>query len=849
MSCKKSAIECAVSARCRSVCAAWLVAAAGASEGLGQDRDPFDGTTSPDSTVEVSEYMTVDLHVQDEELGNVLQMLSLQSQRNIVVSNDVSATVTANLYDVTFYEALDAILHVNGYGYVERGNFIFVYTLEEIAQIEAAERRPVSKVIRLDYLNANDAAEFVAPLLSEIGQIKTNGDPDTFAIPDNSPIGGETFALQATMVVVDYEENVEEIEALIAQLDTRPSQVLVEATILQTSLTEMNAFGVDFSIIGSLDFVDFIGGPLSTTNSILGGSGAEGGVASNDATSITSSPGNTAGPSTFKLGVIQDDFSVFIRLLDEVTDVTILSRPALLVLNRQPARVLVGERVGFLNTTSTETSTTQTVEFLDTGTQLQFRPFVSDDGMIRMELSPSVSEALIRTATDANGANVSIPDEITQELTTNVMVRDGSTIVLGGLFTEQTTATRRQVPVLGDIPVIGAAFRGHEDETDRAEIIFMIKPTIVRDEQLIEMGERGMAYTERVRAGARSGLLPFSRDRMTAMLNVEAERAAFAGDTSKALWKLRRSLSLNKNQPEALHLRESLLQEETFWPSRSILHNVIDGEAVERMGSMEPVGVERHGVTGEFVFTPLNEDGTPKEGTTDLAQNGEQNGQRQAKSVENNDVSEDGANQIVQQGDEEYQIWPPAPEMAFDDAFEEGDENEPNTLERPSLTLSGEGRGPIANPEDLELTVTITPSNGEQSRRNGTSRPQPAPQQFTNAPTGPQASSQAAWDGSLIDFAHGPFRRSDSNMAATFLLGQPLMLPGWVQFDPSLLVMEEPDPLAPQEPEQQEDPDGWKKPTFTTVWDSLFGPKDESADQDKDERSFTKVPDEGEPNR
>jgi type II secretory pathway component GspD/PulD (secretin) len=236
-----------------------------------QNDSPFDiDRADADSQVSVSEYMTVELHVQDEELSSVLQLLSLQSQRNIVVSNDVSATVTADLYGVTFYEAMDAILHVNGYGYVEQGNFLFVYTLDEIAQIEAANRTPITKVIRLNYLNATDAASFVEPLLSEIGVIKTNGDVDAFAIADDTPVGDESFALSATMVISDYPEHVDEIERLILDLDTRPSQVLVEATILQTQLNEANAFGVDFSIIGDVDFTDFlsIGGPLSPANAL-----------------------------------------------------------------------------------------------------------------------------------------------------------------------------------------------------------------------------------------------------------------------------------------------------------------------------------------------------------------------------------------------------------------------------------------------------------------------------------------------------------------------------------------------------------------------------------------------------
>lgn len=628
-----------------SVCAAWLIAVAGASQsiaaapaakpaaksgghsgksrtggskapmsspgsakslpmsnptdGTGQDRDPF-STAGANSSVKVSEYQTVDLHVQDEDLANVLQMLSLQSQRNIVVSKDVSATVSANLYNVTFYEALDAILNVNGYGYLERGNFIFVYTLDELAQIEQAQRKPVTKVMKLNYLNANDAAEFVAPLLSEVGQIKTNGDVGAFAIQDKLPQGDEQFAMAATLVVYDYPEHVEEIEKLVSQLDTRPQQVLVEATILQTSLNEANAFGIDFSLIGNVDFTDFIGtgGPLSAANALVKGGNGSGGEGfsppDNKGQAYVSTAGNTAGPSTFKLGVVHDDFAIFMKLLDEVTDVSILSNPKILTLNRQPARVLVGQRLGYLNTTSTETSTTQTVQFLDTGTQLAFRPFISTDGMIRMELSPSVSEGVIRNQTNTTGANVSIPDEITQSLTTNVIVRDGSTIVLGGLFKESTTLGRRQVPIVGDIPIIGLAFQGHDDSTVRSEIIFLIKPTIMNDQRLADDGQRAMAYTERVRAGSRAGLLPFSRDRMTSQLNLEAEELGQKGDSEEALWKIRRSLELNPDQPVAIALREKLTSERVMWPSRSLLDYIVDDKYINQFDTIKPVPPEQH---------------------------------------------------------------------------------------------------------------------------------------------------------------------------------------------------------------------------------------------------------------
>ena len=609
---------------------------AGTSTGLaqfdnpgGQDdaiRDPMGGSTGNDlsANIKVNEHMLVDLHVNDEDLATVLQMLSIQSQRNIVSSKNVSATVTANLYGVTFHEALDAILHVNGYGYLEQGNFIYVYTLDELSEIQESMRVMEWRVFHLNYISSVDAAEFITPILSEKGQIKTNGKVADFMIPDNSPVGGEDYALDSMLVVHDYVESLDAVEGLLKQIDSRPSQVLVEATILQSVLNEANEFGVDFSIVGSLDFTDFIGigGPKNVVDGLLTGKGSSlsGGSLSDVALpgdgygmGGVSSVGNVAGPSTAKLGIVAGDVAAFIRALDQVSDTTIISRPKLITLNRQPARVLVGRKVGYLSTTSTDTATTQTVEFLDTGTQLYFRPFVSNDSMIRMELKPQVSEAVIRNTNDATGAAITIPDEITNELTANVLVRDGQTIVLGGLFREKTETARRQVPFVGDIPIIGKAFQGNDNAVERSEIIFMITPTIVNDKMLLDEGDRATAYVERVRTGAREGLLMFSREKMTAKLNVEAERLATAGEKDKALWKIERSLQLNANQPDAIMMREHLLGESVYWPKRSILDDIISGELDQKHASYPPQSEAID--TGTTEFTQATE--TDFETTTD----------------------------------------------------------------------------------------------------------------------------------------------------------------------------------------------------------------------------------------
>ncbi len=553
-------------------------------------------------TVRVDDNMLVDLHVQDEDLGNVLEMLSIQSQRNIIATKDVSARVTANFYGVTFYQALDAILHANGFGYIEKDSFIFVYTAEQIEQILKSQRQRISKIIRLNYLNAIDAAEFVKPNLSEGGTIKTPGKTAAFPGKSDVPTGADEYSNEATMVVWDFEENVKAIEELIKQLDTRPQQVLVEATILQASLNEANAFGVDFALISDIEFDQFVGvgGPLKIVDALIAnnsenlsspGSGDAPAASGNDGGGIVSSPGNTSGPGTLKFGYINNDVGVFMRVLDEVTDTTVLSNPKILALNRQPARVLVGQRVGYLNTTSTDTATTQTVEFLDTGTQLHFRPFIANDGSIRMELKPQVSTAVIRDVRNSSGSVVTVPDEITNELTTNVMVRDGQTVVLGGLFRDRTRTTRRQVPFLGDIPILGEAFRGHDNEIERTEIIFLITPTIVNDTALASMGATGMEMVERVRTGSREGLLGFSREKRSSQHLIEAERLAAAGDTQKALWKTEQALTMNPRQIDAIALRERLTGEKSKWPTRSMLDEIVTKEAKQKADAAFPDGV------------------------------------------------------------------------------------------------------------------------------------------------------------------------------------------------------------------------------------------------------------------
>jgi type IV pilus assembly protein PilQ len=521
--------------------------------------------------VAVSSLGAIDLHVKELDLSKVLQLLSIQAQRNIVASRNVAGTVTADLYGVDFYEALDAILHPNGFGYQEKGDFIYVYTQQELVAIQDAERKPVSQIVRLNYITATDASTFVTPLLSQAGSIAISGAAAPGFEASSGDGGANNYANTETLVIRDYPENIEEIAKVIQELDVRPKQVLLQATILEAKLTEENALGVDASVLVDFKAAEFAT-PLGAVNQLLEGTGPgpSGGAG-------TSTVGNTASDKAgLKIGIVNDDFSVFIRALDQVTDTTVLANPKLLVLNRQRAKLLVGQKIGYVSTTATDTSSTQTVEFLDTGTQLSVRPFVSDDDFIRLEIKPSISTGAVREL-----ANFVIPETTNEELTTNVMVRNGQTVVLGGLFKETTTVTRNQLPFLGDIPVLGYAFRGQDDNVTRNEYIFMVTPTIVKDETLYAAGERAKDSVDLAQLGARESLLPWSRSKMTAGHVRDAMRYMQAGRKDKALWSANMALYLDKTSWEARRIKEELTGQAMTNPQRSVLNDAVDA-AIER---------------------------------------------------------------------------------------------------------------------------------------------------------------------------------------------------------------------------------------------------------------------------
>ncbi|MEY4182920.1 MAG: putative type pilus biosis protein PilQ [Planctomycetota bacterium] len=513
---------------------------------------------APPPTIEITPHGTVTLQAQGMDIVTLLELFSIKTQRNIVASEGVKGKVTVNLFDVPFDAALQAVLEVRGFASRQEGDFILVYTKKELAELDAARRQMVSRVFSLEFLGAQDAEAFAKPLMSEKGTMTVRGTVPRGMQPDFEDIGADDFALEAKLLVFDYVENVDRIAALIEKLDVAPKQVRVECMVVETAIDDASAYGLDIAAAGSVDFGSVLDGPESIVDSLIGGPDNFEGADYPDQSQSGTVRNFQAPPSTspnFQVGILGNHVSAFLQILDQVSDSNVLARPSVTCLNRQRARVNVGERVAYLSTTVNDNVSVQTVEFLDVGIQLMFRPFITDDGMIRLELSPSVSDYKLQNLT-YNGEEYQVPNEFKQEVKTNVRVRDGQTVVLGGLFRETIISNRRQTPYVSDIPVLGDALTGQDDIVKKSEILFLVTPTLMGDEKSSAEGRAALQFTESVRVGARQGLLPFTREQLVFNHQIKAEEALRNGDAAKALHHAESALRQDSVLPAMMRIRE-----------------------------------------------------------------------------------------------------------------------------------------------------------------------------------------------------------------------------------------------------------------------------------------------------
>jgi type II secretory pathway component GspD/PulD (secretin) len=324
-------------------------------------------------------------------------------------------------------DLIDAIRSISesvGYAVEQRGGSYFIVPRDNVGKY-AQSGLTVVRSFKVQYTQASQVEAILKNYLSSFGKITTLSDRNM-------------------LIVEDQPAFIDKIESLLEEIDRQPKQILIEAKILEVTLTDSESFGLDWAKFFTQD----------------DGKGSFG----IDTLASTNNPG-------LFFEYISPNVEIALNALKERGRLRTLSTPKLLAMEDRTAETVVGTRLGFRVTTTINQVTSESIEFLETGIILRVTPSVDRQGMILLDIHPEVS--------DGSVSDDGIPSKTTTQVSTRMLVPDGQTVFLGGLIKRNANESREGVPLLGDLPGVGALFSNRSKSLTATEIVVLITPKIV----------------------------------------------------------------------------------------------------------------------------------------------------------------------------------------------------------------------------------------------------------------------------------------------------------------------------------------------------------------------------------
>lgn len=505
--------------------AVWLVGslAWGAASVFAQDAMPQPSVTTDakltgqlalDEAVFPGLKQSISLDLRGMDVLEVLKFLAGQGHFNIVTSPEVQGRVTLMLTDVTVRNALDIVLVSNGLAVERRGTILYVMSGQLYEQLYGQRYNDPrqSLTVQLTYANAAQVGQLLGNLKSPVGRIVINEPTATLAILEipsvitqmqamiasadiatierQLPTETKVFPLQYgkaeevqpniesaltpdvgkirvdkrsnSLVITDLPARFPEIQKLLGAFDTRHREVFIEASVLQVTLKDNFDTGINWDWLSeSRSLVN-----LHAINALP--------IAADASNALQLVIGSATG----------DDITSTIKALQDFGDTEILSTPHITVMNNEEAKILVGRREAYVTSTTTQAQTTATtaesVQFIDVGVKLYVTPTISANGFVTLKIRPEVSTKVDTLTTPSKSV---IPIVETSEAETRVMVKDGKTVVIGGLMREETTLSKQKVPLLGDLPFIKVLFSNRSDRIKKTELVILVTPHVITGEE------------------------------------------------------------------------------------------------------------------------------------------------------------------------------------------------------------------------------------------------------------------------------------------------------------------------------------------------------------------------------
>ena len=405
---------------------------------------------------------TFSIDVEGADIRTIVRAVAEFSGRNIVVGKDVRGTVKVALRNVGWQEALRTILRSNGLDYVEEGGILRVDDAarlqsesvdRETARAKAMELRPLdTRIIKLNYANANELSVSLQPSLTRRGSIQVERRTNS-------------------LIVSDLEENCAKIEQMASNLDSTTPQIEITAKLVDVEAEALRDLGIEWNVGpqpggNAGEFFDPTG-PIPA-DFVHPGNDPENALGAEHNTPI-SSPATVI---TYGISKSWGYVEAQIQMLEQNRKANIISNPRITTVDNREAKILVGQKIPLIvqDVAGNPVTQLQTI-----GIQLRVTPHLTDDKKIIMDLHPEVSD-LSTQSTVQGGVIIN-----TSEADTRVMVEDGQTAVIGGLIRSNDSVVRRGVPYLMDIPLVGMLFRSDSKTRQNRELIIFVTPRLIQN--------------------------------------------------------------------------------------------------------------------------------------------------------------------------------------------------------------------------------------------------------------------------------------------------------------------------------------------------------------------------------
>ncbi|MBI4432248.1 MAG: hypothetical protein HY592_02045 [Candidatus Omnitrophica bacterium] len=457
----------------------------------------------------------VSIDLRESDIIDVLKFLSQKGRFNIYISPRVQGRVTLFLQDVKIADILDILLISNGLAYYAKDSIVYILTQEEYKARygENYDDARQVRLLRLKYASASQVFKMIEPTKSAIGSLVADEQSGTLILIEtpekldfmervvkelDQPVGTRVFDLSYgkaeevasllttkltnkgvesvnfdarsnQVIVTAFPDRMKEVEEIIKNLDRKTREVMIDTKIMKVILNDDRNRGIDWDIVYRKGFLEPLSLDFDFSQTLSAGMAIS--YTDGDRGQITSA----------------------LNYLQTLGESKILASPRITVVEGEEAKILIGTKEAYVTSTTTTGSSTSTVSesisFVDVGISLSVSASINKDGYVTMKVKPEVS-SVSRTLETTSGNDIPIVDSTMAE--TRVMVKDGTTIVIGGLRKDEKSSTVQRLPGLSNIPILGHLFRNLDEETEQTELVVFLTPHIIE-------GNKDMAFDENKR--------------------------------------------------------------------------------------------------------------------------------------------------------------------------------------------------------------------------------------------------------------------------------------------------------------------------------------------------------------